>query len=230
MEGLSGKLAKAPVFRKLAPGTRKEVARLAVLKMYQKGEFLCWQDEVWPMVLYVDSGHLDWLMLSPDGKRQSVFRVQPGSVVWAHSIFDEQPMPASLRALSRSAVYQWPGETLIPLVSSNAAAVWEIASSMVHAMRRVREVVYGCAFHSVAGRLARLLLSHYQPKKGQTVSRDLTLDEMAAIVGSTRELVCKILYRFARHHMLQIRRREFVFTDVEKLRKLAEGRVKLPPD
>jgi len=230
MKALSDKLAKAPVFRKLTPEEREKIARLAVLKTYQKGEFLCWQDEVWPKVLYVDSGHLDWLMLSPNGRRQSVFRIQPGSVVWAHSIFDEQPMPASLRALSRSVVYQWPGDVITPIVSSNAEAVWEIASLMVHSMRHVREVVYGCAFHSVAGRLARLLVSHYQPKEGQVVSRDLTLDEMAAIVGSTRELVCKILYRFARHQMLEIHRRKFIFTDTEKLKALAEGQIKLPSD
>jgi len=230
METLSEKLAKAPVFRTLDAADREKLARLAVKKTYQKGEFLCWQDEVWPRVLYLDSGRLDWLMLSPSGKRQSVFRLQAGSVVWAHSIFDDQPMPASLRALSRSVVYEWPKRVIVPVVEENAKALWEIASLLVHSMRHVREVVYGCAFHSVAGRLARLLVSHYQPEEGQVVSRDLTLDEMAAIVGSTRELVCKILYRLARHQMLEIHRRKFVFRDVEKLKALAEGQIKLPSD
>ena len=230
METLSEKLAKAPVFRTLNPADREELARLAVKKTYQKGEFLCWQDEVWPRVLYLDSGRLDWLMLSPSGKRQSVFRLQAESVVWAHSIFDNQPMPASLRALSRSVVYEWPKRIIVPMVEENAKALWEIASLLVHSMRHVREVVYGCAFHSVAGRLARLLISHYQPEEGRVVSRDLTLDEMAAIVGSTRELVCKILYRFARHQMLEIHRRKFVFMDVEKLKALAEGQIKLPSE
>ena len=230
METLREKLAKAPVFRTLDTADQEKLAQLAVKKTYQKREFLCWQDEVWPRVLYLDSGRLDWLMLSPGGKRQSVFRLQAGSVVWAHSLFDNQPMPASLRALSHSVAYEWPGDVIVPIVSPNAEAVWEIASLMVHSMRRVREVVYGCAFHSVAGRLARLLVSHYQPEEGQVVPRELTLDEMAAIVGSTRELVCKILYRFARHQMLEIHRRKLVFMDVEKLKALAEGQIKLPSD
>ncbi len=228
METLSTKLAKAPVFRKLTPEERERISQMAVSRTYRKGEFLCWQDEIWPKVLYVDSGRLDWLMLSPSGKRQSVFRVPAGGVVWAHSIFDDQPMPASLRALTRSVVYQWSAQSVVPIVSKNVEAVWEIASLLVHSMRHVREVVYGCAFHSVAERLARLLLSHYQPEEGQVVSRDLTLEEMAAIVGSTRELVCKILYRFADHNLLQIRRRELVFIDVERLQSLALGLDKLP--
>lgn len=228
MKKLSIKLAEAPVFRQLTPEDRKKVAQLAILRTYQKGEFLCWQDEVWPKVLYIDSGRLDWLMLSPSGKRLSVFQIQSGGIVWAHSIFDEQPMPASLRALTRSIVYQWSAQSIMPIVSRNVDAVWEIASLLVHSMRHVREVVYGYAFHSVSERLARLLLSYYQPEEGQAVPRDLTLDEMAAIVGSTRELVCKILYRFAKHDLLQIHRRELVFTDIERLHALASGQDRLP--
>ncbi|OQY26419.1 MAG: hypothetical protein B6I38_11335, partial [Anaerolineaceae bacterium 4572_5.1] len=81
--------------------------------------------------------------------------------------------------------------------------------------------VYGFAFHPVAGRLARLLLNYYQPIEGQTAPRDLTLDEMAANVGTTRELVCKVLYRFADAEMIQIKRTEFIFTDRKKLEELA---------
>ena len=54
-----------------------------------------------------------------------------------------------------------------------------------------------------------------------TSPRDLTLDEMAAMVGTTRELVCKVFYRFADAEVIRINRTEFVFTNREKLEQLA---------
>lgn len=227
MNNLSLQLAKAPVFRKLSDADRDELARIAEPGIYQKGESICWQDEIWAKVLYIESGRIDWIMLSPDGKRQIIFRMSAGDVVWGHSIFDEQPMPASLKVISRCKVHQWSGKAIQPIVSRSTEAVWEVSSVLVRSMRYVREVVYGFAFHPVSGRLARLLLSHYQPQDGQSFSRDLTLDEMAAIVGSTRELVCKVLYRFADADMLQITRTKFIFTNTNKLESLARGDYKL---
>ncbi|MFH1632698.1 MAG: helix-turn-helix domain-containing protein [Chloroflexota bacterium] len=55
------------------------------------------------------------------------------------------------------------------------------------------------------------------------MARDLTLDEMAARIGSTREMVCRALYRFADDEMIQITHTEFVFTNREKLAKLTGG-------
>jgi len=43
------------------------------------------------------------------------------------------------------------------------------------------------------------------------------LDEMAARIDATREMVCRILYRFADEKMIQVNRTEFVFTSREKL-------------
>lgn len=73
----------------------------------------------------------------------------------------------------------------------------------------------------VAGRLARLLLEHYQPVEGQPAPRNLTLDEMAETVGTTHELVSRTLHRFADEGMIQINRMEFIFTDPAALENLA---------
>ncbi len=68
--------------------------------------------------------------------------------------------------------------------------------------------------------MAHLLLNHYKPAEGQAAPRDLTLDEMAHTVGSTRELVSKILHQFAGEGMIEISRVEITFTDRGKLEKL----------
>lgn len=223
MSNLANLLAQTPVFSKLEPRELNNLAQCAIRKTCQKGEFICWQGRVWPKVLYLKSGFLEWSMLSPAGKRQVVFRVNAPNVVWGHSYFDGQPMPASLEATKTSEVYIWSQESIKPIVSRNADAAWEISRQMVAIMRRVRELVYGFAFHPVAGRLANLLLRRYDQEEGEPAPRDLTLDEMAASVGSTRELVSRTLHCFAEEGMLEISRVQFIFTDRSKLEKFIEG-------
>lgn len=221
MDDLSERLAHAPVFSKLVAADRAELARFSRHRTYQKGEVICRQDEIWPNVIYVAAGRAEWAMLSPEGKRQVVFALSPGDVMWGHSLFDDLPMPAALEVMEACEAYLWPREIIVPVISRNCDAMWDVSRTLVWAMRRVREVVYGFAFHPVAGRLARLLLQHYRPVEGRPAPRDLTLDEMADTVGTTRELVSKTLHRFADEGLIRINRMEFVFTDRGRLEELA---------
>ena len=216
----SKKLAKDDVFSHLSTRDHEELSRLAFRKNYHKGQYICMQDDIWRRALYISSGKLGWVMLSPDGKRQVVFRMGAGSVVWGHSLFDGEPMPAALEVMEDCEVCIWEGDAIMPILSHNVDAVWAITSKLVGTMRKVRDVVYGFAFHPVAGRLAHLLLNHYKPAEGQATPRDLTLDEMAHTVGSTRELVSKTLHQFAGEGMIEISRVEITFTDRGKLEKL----------
>ncbi|MBL7162000.1 MAG: Crp/Fnr family transcriptional regulator [Anaerolineales bacterium] len=130
-------------------------------------------------------------------------------------------MPASLEVMEDCEVFLWHGEQILPVISRHVDAVWDITRELVATMRQVREIVYGFAFHPVAGRLARLLLSHYQPVDGKPAPRDLTLDEMADSIGTTRELISKTLHRFADDGMIEISRVQFIFKDRGQLDLLA---------
>jgi CRP-like cAMP-binding protein len=58
---------------------------------------------------------------------------------------------------------------------------------------------------------------------GKSAPRDLSLDQMADTVGTTRELVSRTLHRFADEGLIQISRMELAFLDREKLESLAGG-------
>ncbi|MBK7317701.1 Crp/Fnr family transcriptional regulator [Candidatus Villigracilis affinis] len=214
-------LSKAPVFSKLTERERQELLERAVEKKFQKDEYVCWQGETWSKVAYIATGRLEWAMLSPEGRRQVVFKLNPCDVVWGHSVVDGQPMPASLEVGEDTLLYLWERDDIMPVIFRNAQAAWDVSHILIHYMRRVREVVYGFAFHPVAGRLARLLLSHYSSVDGKSTPRDLTLDQMADTVGTTRELVSRTLHRFADEGLIQISRMELAFLDREKLETLA---------
>jgi len=221
MSDLLKYLTTSSVLGKLSPDDLGLLSRTATCRTYQRGEFICRQDELWPKAIYILEGKIEWSIISPEGKRQVVFNLGEREVVWAHSLFDGLPMPASLEVMSKSTVYLWEREVIVPILSRNPEAMWEVMRVLVTAMRRVRDVVYGFAFHPVSGRLARFLIARYQPVGGQTIPRDLTLDELAAVVGTTRELICKVLYHFAEEEIVTLTRNEILFLDTEKLASIA---------
>ena len=216
-------LSQAPVFSKLTERDRVGLVASAQEKKYRKDEFVCWQGEAWPFVAYIASGRLEWAMLSPEGRRQVVFALHPCEVVWGHSVVDGLAMPASLEVREDAVLYLWEREIILPVIQQNAQAAWDVSHILMNYMRHVREVVYGFAFHPVAGRLARLLLTHYEPTDGKPTPRNLTLDQMADTVGTTRELVSRTLHRFADEGLIRVNRVEFAFLDREKLESLAGG-------
>ncbi len=216
-------LSKAPVFSKLTERERQDLLECVVEKKFRKDEYVCWQGEVWSRVACIATGRLEWAMLSPEGRRQVVFELKPCDVVWGHSVVDGLPMPASLEAREDTLLYLWERDDIMPVIFRNAQAAWDVSHILIHYMRRVREVVYGFAFHPVAGRLARLLLSHYAHADDRPSPRDLTLDQMADTVGTTRELVSRTLHRFADEGIIRVNRMEFAFLDRDKLETLAGG-------
>jgi len=74
----------------------------------------------------------------------------------------------------------------------------------------------------VAGRLARLLMDYPGRTASGPISRSLTLDNMAARIGTTREMVCRLLQRFADDEVIKITRTEFEITDRERLVKMTQ--------
>ena len=89
-------------------------------------------------------------------------------------------------------------------------------------MERASAILGELAFQPVAGRVARLLLDHFKDADGDRLKRDLTLDEMAARAGTTREMVCRRLYNFSDPGLIHITRPEYYLTDKNGLTQLAE--------
>lgn len=221
MDDLAWRLAQTEVFRKLPEPARCELASLAVRRELAAGEFLCHQGYTWYEAVFVSEGRLRWTLLSAGGQEYTIYALEPGAMFWGHSIFDDEPMPASLAALKPSEVFAWHRDVILPVLYRFPEALWETNRSMVRTMRRAREVIYGLAFHPVAGRLANLLLKQ-MGNENTSVERDLSLNEIAAMVASTPEVVCRILHQFRDEGVLEITRTRITLNNREALERIVK--------
>ncbi|MEN8173349.1 MAG: Crp/Fnr family transcriptional regulator [Chloroflexota bacterium] len=215
------KLALNQVFASLNESDLTELAQLSISRDYDKDAWIVFYGDIWPNLFWIESGLITALKESPGGRSLIVATIEPGDVFWGTALFlDHAPMPVGLIAEKASRIHIWPRERILPIFLRNGKMSWELSRMMVNRMQHASDIVEELAFQSIPGRLARLLIDRYGEEDGP-VARDLTLDEMAAHIGSTREMVCRALYRFADDDMIEITRTEFTFTNRDQLSQLA---------
>lgn len=215
-------LNQNPIFSHLSEKKLLELLNLVVTCTYREGEWITHYGDTWPYLFIVETGKVTALKESSEGRSLIVVSLTGGEVFWGASFFyDGTPMPVSLVASEESCIHLWPRERLLPILLENGEMSWELARLMLKRMLYASGIVEELAFQPVTGRLARLLLDRFGDAVGDTVARDMTLDEMAARIGSTREMVCRQLYRFVDEGAIQINRTEFMITDRNVLQDLA---------
>jgi CRP-like cAMP-binding protein len=223
MKDLPDLLSKNPVFAAFSPADLREAAHLASTRSYLKGEKVILYGDAWPYLFLVKNGEIEAMKESGEGRVLRVASFGPGELFWGLAFFhDNAPMPVTLGAREDSSLYLWARQDILPLLFRNGKASWELSRLMADRMQRASEILEGLAFQPVAGRLARLLLENFETAGDAAISRHLTLDEMAAHIGTTREMVCRALYSFSDKKLIEVTRTEFVLTNRAGLTQLVE--------
>ncbi len=224
MNDLLKMLKQNPIFAQLSEAQRSDVVRCGKARRYERGELIALYDDIYPYILIVATGKVDGVMESREGRRLVMIAFQPGDVFWGLAFFNpEVRMPVTLEAHEASLLYLWNQESLLPILLQNSKALWELCRLMMSRMQQASVIVEGLAFQSVAVRVARLMLGQFSDAATPSITRHLTLDEMAAMVGTTQEMVCRVLYHFADKKLIQITRTEFVLDNKEGLAEIAES-------
>jgi CRP/FNR family transcriptional regulator len=217
-------LDQNPIFSCINSATKNEVVSLAITRTFNQNQWVTHYGDVWPYLFIVSEGALTALKESGEGRSLIVARFETGDVFWGLGFFlEEAPTPAALVASQPSKIHLWSRDRLLPILLKNGQMTWELTLLMVRRMLLASDIVEGLAFQPVVGRLAQFLVDRFGGNVGEKFSRDLTLDEMAAHIGTTREMVCRMLQKLSNQGLIEITRTEFVFKNREGLRALAEN-------
>ncbi len=224
MELMTNLIQNNPIFRQISPKNLDLLEKTAISRQYVKGELIVLDGDIWPYLFLIVKGSVHAIKSSAEGRNLVVTTFDPGDIFWGLAFFfDHQQMTVTLEAAEDLFLLLWSDEVLVPILKQDGAAAWELSRTMISKMLRASEILEEMTFQPVAGRLAKLLMDTVKDQHHKPVSRSLTLDEMAARIGSTREMVCRFLHRFAHDEIIDITRTEFRVTDAKKLREIAKN-------
>ena len=216
-------LRSSPVFGCMAERELDTLMDQAQIRQYQKGQYLTLAGDIWPYIFFLVKGSITAIKESLEGRSFIATSFQPGDVFWGVSFFHpELPMPIALKVDQHSDMLLWSREQILPAILENGHVSWELSRLMVSRMLRASEILEELAFQPVAGRLAKLLIDYPGQITAGPIARSLTLDDMAARVGSTREMVCRLLQRFADQELIKITRTEFEITNRDSLMEIMQ--------
>jgi CRP/FNR family transcriptional regulator len=222
MDSLTDILASKALFATFSDRDLADLALNANHKAYRDQEILVLQEEVWPYLFLIADGKIDAIKESAEGRSFIATSLKAGDIFWGLAFFiEDAPMPVLLQAKEATQIYLWGREYMVPIIQKHGDMSWRLCQVMISRMQLASAIVEDLAFQPVMGRLAGLILSEFSDAEDEFKSRELTLEEMASRIGTTREMVCRHLYRFAEKGAIQIKRTELRITDRSMLEKQA---------
>src|SRR5581483_5077094 len=170
-----------------------------------------------------------------DGRENLLSVLGPGEMFGELSLFDPRPRTSSASAITESTLAALAHDALRPWLMDRPEVSMHMLQALARRLRRANDVTADLVFTDVPGRVAKNLLDlaerfGEQEPDGLHVHHDLTQEELAQLVGASRETVNKALADFAARGWLQISARSVLILDAERLRKRARQIGELGPD
>jgi CRP-like cAMP-binding protein len=191
-----------------------------------KGTVLFHEGEPGDSLYIVLSGKVKLGRRSTDGRENLVAVMGPSDQFGELSLFDPGPRTASATALTDARVARLPKAALQKWVHDRPQIAMQLLRVVARRLRRTNTMLADLIFVDVPGRVAKQLLQLAQRfgsvDGGQLrVTHDLTQEELAQLVGASRETVNKALADFASRGWLRLEGKSVVILDRERLSRRA---------
>lgn len=214
----------APLFSALDDDSAATLRASMTMVKVSKGHTLFKEGDAGDRLFVVVGGKLKLGTSSIDGRENLLSILGPGDMFGELSLFDPGPRTATATAVTDARVLALAHDQVIGLVTQHPQVSLELLARLAQRLRRTNEVLADLVFSDVPGRVAKALMDlgsrfGVQKDDGLHVNHDLTQEELAQLVGASRETVNKALADFAARNWVRLEPRAVVVLDYERLSK-----------
>lgn len=156
---------------------------------------------------------------SPDGRESLVALMEPGDVFGEMPLFDNQPRSASARALEASELLAIPYTLVKQCLDGRPELLWDVVGMLAQRLRSTGSALADAVFLDVTGRTAKRLLE--LAAGADEFVLPITQEELAGLVGASRERVNKAIAAFLRLGWIEQSDRKYRITERERLTQRA---------
>jgi CRP/FNR family transcriptional regulator, cyclic AMP receptor protein len=184
-----------------------------------RGEVLFDQDDPGRELYMVASGRIAIAKRSADGRSSVVALMEEEDLFGEMSLFDGQGRSAEARALEPSRLIGVPYDALRAALHARPEALWTVVALLANRLRVTDEALADSMFLDVTGRTAKRLLELAGDSDEFTLP--VTQEELAGMVGASRERVNKAIATFIRLGWLELSDRRYRIVERPKLAQRA---------
>ena len=193
----------------LSKGSLDELDRIKHATAYPEGALIFVEGQAPRGVYVLCQGRAKLMATSREGKTFILKIAQPGEILGLHSVVTGSPHELTVETLQPSQLAFIPREDFLRFLKQHGDACLYAAQQISNDCQSAYEVIRSIGLsHSVAEKLARIVLQW--SADGQTVNGTirmkvaLTHEEIAQLIGTTRESVTRILGQFKKQRILEL--------------------------
>jgi CRP/FNR family transcriptional regulator len=215
-------LAQVRFLSSASPAAIDALAEAAVCLRYTEGETISLEGEPTAGLFVVEQGIVKISRVSLEGREFIMHLNEPGDTFNDVSTLDGGPNPANAVAHTAAVLWRIGRSDLKRLAFVYPDFAWALIEDLAARARVAVGLVHDLAMRSVRGRLARLLLDEAEHTQSGIVERLLTQEQMAARLGTVREMVGRTLRSMANDGLIEFDRHRIVILDPQRLAEEAE--------
>jgi CRP-like cAMP-binding protein len=221
-----GTLGSSPLFAALDDEAQSALRQRMDEVRLARGETLFNEGDPGDRLYIVTQGKIKLGRTAVDGRENLLAVLGPGEMFGELSLFDPGPRTATATAITATTLSGLGHDDLEPLLLQRPEVASRLLAALARRLRRTNEAMADLVFSDVPGRVAKALLDlakrfGVETEDGLRVTHDLTQEELAQLVGASRETVNKALADFAARGFLRLEGRAVVILDVERLSRRA---------
>ncbi len=221
-------LSHAPLFAALDEDAAAAL-RASMLEVdLPRGEVLFSEGDPGDRLYVIVDGKIKLGATSGDGRETLLAILGPGEMFGELSLFDPGPRTATAAALTDARLVGVGHPDLQPWLTGRPEVAASLLGALARRLRRTNEAMADLVFSDVPGRVAKALLElagkfgEPGPDGAVHVVHDLTQEELAQLVGASRETVNKALADFQNRGWLRLEQRGVDLLDLERLNRRAQ--------
>lgn len=215
-------LRRLNLFAGMAHEEIEEISRHLRDRACHRGQMILDEEGRNDRIYLIKSGTVRIYRLSPEGRELTTAILRPGQMFGTSALFGETESEAIAEALDEAYVCDASAEQFMRLMARHPALAAKISVLLARQLLRLEQQLARLAFQDAPTRLAQALLVLAEDNGGQ-LPPNLTHEELATLIGSTRATVTKTLAEFARDGAVEIGYRHLVILDFDRLQSLADS-------
>ncbi len=189
----------------------------ASLRRYQRGEVLFWADDPCAGLHIIRSGIIKLFKTSQQGRELIINVIEEGATFNEVPVFDYGQNPVNAAALDTSDVWVIDAAVIRSTMESDPAMCRAVIANLTDNLRMLVGKVEELSFYQVTNRLARLISQMPEEQLSGLAPYRLTQDQMAAHLGTVREVVARSLRQLERSGAIRVSRGQIEIVDEETL-------------
>lgn len=208
-------------FSSLSETTLSLIAKVAIHQSIPEGTLFLIEGEPCTAIYFIISGDVSIFRLATDGREQVLTRLKPGQSFNTVPPFQkERRNHANAKAVTNVELLVILIEDYYQLIRDcpdfNIAILQDFADRLDH----LTALVESLSLYSVRGRLARFFLTGIEANQ---TAKQFTQEEIAAQIGTVREVVSRTMRGLIKEGIIEINRHEINILDKEALKRVASS-------